>query len=199
MKNYLFIDGSNLYGGQYKLFGPKKHLDFSKLVKCIENKLKTKFDNIYFYASYSPKFSRLTQKIKQYIFNEKAFYNSVYKCKNANFFKGYRSKTSGKEKEVDVKLATDIVDMAHLNRFDNIFLFSGDADFMHALVVAKRLRKKITIFALENRIPHRFSYLFTTYVFHFNKLPQLKLNKHQKIKFIKINPKETVSTIKIPR
>lgn len=28
MSNYLFVDGSNLYAGQYKLFGPDKYLDF---------------------------------------------------------------------------------------------------------------------------------------------------------------------------
>lgn len=28
MKNYLFIDGSNLYVAQYELFGSKKYLDF---------------------------------------------------------------------------------------------------------------------------------------------------------------------------
>ncbi len=33
MCSYLFVDGSNLYAGQYELFGPKKYLDFSKYIK----------------------------------------------------------------------------------------------------------------------------------------------------------------------
>lgn len=37
-KTYLFIDGTNLYAGQYELFGPDKYLDFSKFIKQIENK-----------------------------------------------------------------------------------------------------------------------------------------------------------------
>ena len=37
-KVFLFIDGSNLYAGQYELFGPKKYLNFSKLIEEIEKK-----------------------------------------------------------------------------------------------------------------------------------------------------------------
>jgi prepilin-type processing-associated H-X9-DG protein len=44
MSNYLFVDGSNLYAGQYKLFGPDKYLDFGKFVKCVEKKLKIDFN-----------------------------------------------------------------------------------------------------------------------------------------------------------
>ena len=46
----LYIDGTNLFAGQYELFGPKKHLSFHFLIKEI-NKL-IKIDDIYFYASY---------------------------------------------------------------------------------------------------------------------------------------------------
>ena len=35
-KIYLFVDGSNLYGGQYELFRPKKYLNFSKFIKRVE-------------------------------------------------------------------------------------------------------------------------------------------------------------------
>ncbi len=33
-----------------------------------------------------------------------------------------------------------------------MYLFSGDADFMHALICATKLNKKIAILALENRV-----------------------------------------------
>ncbi|MBU1323461.1 NYN domain-containing protein [Patescibacteria group bacterium] len=194
-KTYLFIDGSNLYAGQYDLFGPKRYLDFSRFINEIEKRLKVKFQRLYFYASYSPRPKRLTQKIKQYLKNEALFYRSVKSLKNLTFFKGYRSKTSGKEKEVDVKLAVDIVDMTYRGGFSELFLVSGDADFMHALLVAKRLHKKISIISLENRIPFRFSYLFLTYVFCFNQF-KIKFDKKQKIKLIKL-PQNLIK--KIPR
>lgn len=184
-KTYLFIDGSNLYAGQYNLFGPKKYLDFSGFISQVGKKLKVKFDKLFFYASYSPKPKSLSKKVKQYLKNEALFYKNVKSVNNLTFFRGYRSKTSGKEKEVDVKLAVDIVNMAHKNEFTEMFLISGDADFMHSLLVAKELHKKISIISLENRIPFRFSYLFETYVFCFNP-HKLKFNKQQKIKQFKL-------------
>ena len=98
MKNCLFIDGTNLYASQYELFGPQKYLIFSKFIKEVEKKIKVKFNKIYFYASYSPKPKRLSKKQKLYLKNEGLFYKSVKETKNLFFFKGYRSKTSGKEK-----------------------------------------------------------------------------------------------------
>ena len=47
-KTYLFIDGTNLYAGQYELFGPKAYLNFSKLIKETEKKLDITFEKIYF-------------------------------------------------------------------------------------------------------------------------------------------------------
>ena len=74
---HLFIDGTNLYAAQYELFGPKKYLDFIKLIKELEKEIKVKFGKIYFYASYSPKPKRLTKKRKLYLKNEALFYRNV--------------------------------------------------------------------------------------------------------------------------
>jgi len=189
MKNYLFVDGSNLYAGQYDLFGPKKYLDFSKFIKNVEKNLKIEFDKIYFYASYSPRPKVISAKVKAYLANEFYFYKSVKSIKDLIFFKGYRSPTSGKEKEVDVKIAVDIVNMAHLNKYKNLYLMSGDADFLHALKVAKYLKKSITILALENRIPFRFSYIYKTYVFKLKEKLKIKVNKHQKLKIVQVSDK----------
>lgn len=183
MKTFLFVDGTNLYAAQFELFGPKKYLDFSKFISEIESHIKVKLDQIYFYASYSPKSKKPTEKEKLYLKNEALFYRSVRKTHKVNFFTGYRSKTSGKEKEVDVKLAVDIVDFAHRNKYDQLFFISGDADFNHSLKVAVRLEKKITIVALESRIPNRFSYLYTVYMFSCGK-SSLKFSPRQKIKLI---------------
>lgn len=179
-KNYLFVDGSNLYSGQYEMFGPKKYLFFPYFIAQLEMCLNTKFDLIYFYASYSPKPKKLTKAAKNYLKNEALFYKSVRSLPNVVFFKGYRSATSGKEKEVDVKLAIDIVDFCYRDLIDNLYFCSGDADFMHALKIAKAFVRSISIIALENRIPYRFSFNYPTYVCNFeNTIP--KTNKRQKI------------------
>lgn len=77
MKIFLFIDGTNLYSAQYKLFGPSSFLDFSCFIKKIEEALHISFFQIHFYASYSPQNNILTSKDKLYLKNEALFYKSA--------------------------------------------------------------------------------------------------------------------------
>jgi len=171
MKTYLFIDGTNLYAAQYELFGPQRYLDFSKFIKEVEGKIKVRFDKIYFYASYSPKSKKPTKKEKLYLKNEALFYGSVKGTKNTIFFYGYRSKRSGKEKEVDVKLTADLISFAFLNKYERAFLFTGDADFLQALFVIKKFhsRKKIYLLCLENKLMYQGIFYFKTFAISFGK------------------------------
>lgn len=194
-KIYLFIDGSNLYGGQYELFGPYKHLDFGKFIQEIEKYLQIKFDKIYFYASYSPKSNKPTGKEKLYLKNEALFYRSVRETKKVVFFKGYRSKTSGKEKEVDVKLTADLVSFAFLNKYRHVYLLSGDADFLQALFTIKPIIGDIQVICLQNNIMYRAAFFFRTYVLDFGKSTKIRFLKFQKYKFIKLDRKKLVKEI----
>jgi len=196
MKTYLFVDGTNLYASQYELFGPQRYLNFSKFIKEIERKIKVKFNKICFYASYSPRPKRLSKKQNLYLKNEGLFYKSVKEVKNVFFFKGYRSKTSGKEKEVDVKLAVDIVDFAHRDRYQSVYLFSGDADFLQALFAVKPLKKKIFVISLQNKILFRASFFFKTYVVVFREPVRMNFLNFQKKEFIKIKEKKILGSIK---
>jgi len=152
---FLFIDGSNLYASQYELFGPQKYIDFNIFIHEIEFILETKFDAIFFYASYSPQPNNLNHKEKQYLKNEALFYKSVKAYPKISFFTGYRSKSSGKEKEVDVKIAVDIVDFAHRKLMKQIVLLTGDADFMEALHVAKKQGIRVSVLCMENKIMYK--------------------------------------------
>lgn len=156
------------------MFGPNKYLDFSKFIKLVEKKLHVSFDKIYFYASYSPKAKKPTRKEMLYIKNETFFYKSVRRSSKVFFFKGYRSRTSGKEKEVDVKLSVDVVDFAHRNYYDCVYLISGDADFMEALFAVRRLGKEIRVMCLENKIMFKSLAFFYTYIAIFMHEPILK-------------------------
>ncbi len=195
-KTYLFVDGTNLYAGQYSAFGPQKYLDFQQFVTEIESNFKIKFDKIYVYASYSPKPQKTTKKEQSYLTNEALFFRSVRKHKKVIFFKGYRS-LDGKEKLVDVQLAVDIVDKAHLREYSDLYLCSGDADYTHALEIAKRLRRKINVLSLSTRIPNRLSYLYPTTIFSINNKLS-KIHKHQKITIVSLNQKKVSIEIKTP-
>lgn len=192
-KTFLFVDGTNLYAGQYELFGPSKYLDFPLLIKEIEDKLGVIFDKIYFYASYSPRSKSPIRKEKLYLKNEAIFYRSVRKTKGVVFFTGYRSKASGKEKEVDVKLTADLVSFAFLNKFNTIYLFTGDADFLQALFNIKKFhgKKNIYLICLENKIMHKGAFYFGTYIVSLKKVRQGFHNK-QKIKILKIGESKVV-------
>jgi uncharacterized LabA/DUF88 family protein len=195
---FLFVDGTNLYASQFKIFGPHSHLDFTKLIKELENKLKIIFNQIYFYASYSPRSTSDTKKTKLFLKNEDFFYKNVKETTNLNFFKGYRSKTSGKEKEVDVKLAVDIVKYAYEKKYNNIYLLTGDADFLQALYAIQHLPISINIICIENTVMFKGAFYFNTKIIDFtpDKL-NITIDKKQKIKILEI-PKASVSK-KIPR
>lgn len=189
-KIFLFVDGTNLYAGQYELFGPKKFIDFSKFIKKVEEKLKTRFNQIFFYASYTPRPKNPTNKQRLYLKNEFLFYQSVKKTNHIIFFKGYRSKTSGKEKEVDVKLTADIVSYGFLNKYQEIYLFTGDADFLQALFTIKELKKNIYLICLQNKLMYKGAFYFKTHIIDINHTG-LKLHPKQNIKIIRIkNPDE---------
>jgi len=192
---YLFIDGSNLYAGQYELFGPNKYLNFSKFIKQIEKNLKINFDRIYFYASYSPQPKKPTRKQKFYLKNEALFYKSVRQTENLVFFKGYRSKISGKEKEVDVKLAVDIVDFAHRNYYQHGYLLSGDADFMEALHAVRRLRIKVSVVCIENKLMIKSLLFYPMYAITFTKgIRKLKKIRNLPI-IVRLNKKEVIEFV----
>ncbi len=192
---YLFIDGTNLYASQYELFGPNQYLYFPNFIKVIKNKLKVNFDKIYFYASYSPITKNPTKKEKLYLKNESLFYKHVKQTKDVIFFKGYRSPTSGKEKEVDVKLAVDIVDFAYRNKYQIIYLFSRDADFLQALFAIKPLNKKIFVFCMENKILYRASFFFHTYIVKRREDIKIKFKRFQKYSFLTLNFKKLLKII----
>ena len=187
---YLFVDGSNLYAGQYELFGPKKYLDFPKFIDLIETKLKLRFDKIHFYASYTPKREKIAKKHQKYIINEFQFYKKVKQLSKVTFFKGYRSKTSGKEKEVDVKLTADIVSLGFLNKYKIVYLLTGDADFLQALFTIKPLKKKVCLICLQNKLMYKGAFHFKTYAIVFDKI-KLKFHPKQKLEVLEIkNPGE---------
>jgi uncharacterized LabA/DUF88 family protein len=176
-KAFLFIDGSNLYAAQFELFGPKQYLYFPSFISLIEKRLSIRFSKIFFYTSYSPIPKKPTEKETSYLKNEAFFYRSAKQVVNLVFFKGYRSPTSRKEKEVDVKLAVDIVEKASRNHYDRIYLISGDADFMEALFAARRFRKEVNVVCLENKIIYKSFRFFPTKVLVFsNRIPK-DLNK----------------------
>lgn len=139
MKTYLFIDGTNLFMGLYDLFGVKNIPHFKDILKDI-NQIQ-KIDKTFFYCSYMlPRDN--SQKEEELLAAEAAFYASVKSRKGLYFYKGHRSKTSKKEKGVDVHLAVDIIKNSFLKKCGQIVIMTGDADLVYPVVVAQKLKMK---------------------------------------------------------
>lgn len=173
MKTYLFVDGSNLYAGQYDLFGPKKYLNFERFVKELEKNMDLVFNKIYFYASYSPRPKIISKKVGLYLNNEALFYRSCQKVKKLVFIKGHRSLTSGKEKGVDVALASDLVRYSCERKFKHGYLLTGDADFQRAVDIAKKKNRMMKIISIEGREAYRLSMSYQTTICWFEKRPKM--------------------------
>jgi len=65
--------------------------------------------------------------------------------------------SSGKrvEKEIDVKIATDMVAYGFKNCYDTAVLISGDGDFKPAIEWLKQLNKKIEIWTFKKSLSRR--------------------------------------------
>lgn len=195
-KAYLFIDGTNLYAGQYELFGPKSYLNFIKLIKTIEKNFGIYFTKIFFYASYTPKTEKMSKKINLSLKNESLFYKNVKQTKSLVFFTGYRSKTSGKEKEVDVKLTADLVYESLTNKDIEVYLFSGDADFLQALIKVKSVNNNPIVISLQNRIMYKAVYFFKLIIISFDSLWKAKFKKLYGYKELRMLKKDVIVSIK---
>lgn len=152
----LYIDGTNLFAGQNEIFGPDKFLPFGHLMKQI-NKF-FKIDKIFFYASYMSVFPNKRFKLKYLLASEAEFYRQVRKYPNLTFFKGHRSLTSGKEKGVDVHLASDIIKDGFLGHYDEVIIMTGDADLIYPIEIAKELKFKTYAIFLPNRFSLELAY-----------------------------------------
>lgn len=197
MKIYLFIDGTNLYAAQYELFGPQKYLNFTRFIKQIENKLSISFSNIFFYASYTPRKKKMSPTMYKYINNEYLFYRSVKETPRVTFFKGYRSKTSGKEKEVDVKLSVDLVGYGLLNKYNNAFLLTGDADFLQAFLFLSKYKPSIKtqLICLMNKIMYKGLFYYPSTIFIFGNRIIDEKNIAKKAKLVRLNETNLLKSI----
>ena len=146
----LYVDGSNMYGRQYELLGPDHYLDFSQVIEKI-NQIYP-LNKVYFYASYSPVENSSSKKLPKYILNERLFYYSARKHPKVIFYKGKRSKKSGKEKGVDVHLACDIVQHVIRKEVNRVILMSGDADLAYPMEICKNNKIKTAVFNIGNRV-----------------------------------------------
>ncbi len=155
MKTFLFIDGSNLYGGFTDLLQPGEYLKFDDFIRLIKKEMP--ISKIMFYGTYMKEDDQKTTADRLKAKAQIEFFNSVKENEKVEFYEGHFSATSGKEKGVDVRLAVDMVLGACTDQYDQAIIMCGDADLTYAVLKAKQF-KKIHLMAFASRFPYGMSF-----------------------------------------
>ncbi len=82
------------------------------------------------------------------------FFQSMIRCQEVEFTKGYFSKTSKKEKGIDVKLAVDMVKDAYEGAYKCAVIMTGDDDFLYSIECVRKINIPVHLAALGSRFPY---------------------------------------------
>lgn len=156
MKRMLFIDGSNLYGGLGELLQPGTYINFGDFLKVIKQDFD--YDEVRFYGTYMRIDAKHAISQQMRAKAQVEFFNNVRECPKVTFIEGHFSPSSGKEKGVDVKLASDMVLGAATHTFDEAMIMTGDADLLYAVQLVRQLKIPVFMGAFASRFPFQMVY-----------------------------------------
>ena len=151
----LYIDLSNIYGGIAEIFEPGVYLDLSTLFPVLDEAFGG-IDQFKVYGAYMGYKETAPNYKKQFVRAQNEFFNTA-KLSGVHFGKGKIS-ANGQEKGVDMQIGVDMVNDAHLNKYTDYILFSGDADFQYPISIIKGLGKNFHYCGFANRFALSFSH-----------------------------------------
>lgn len=145
-----FVDGSNLFGGMAELLRPGEYFDFSDFLRQLEQDFL--LEKVYFYGTYMRHLSTDSKTRQALTLVQRRFFDSVKKNRQVIFYQGHFSKTTGKEKGIDVHLGIDMAVGAATNSYDEAIIITGDADLLYAIETAQRFKKRVHLVSLSSRL-----------------------------------------------
>lgn len=136
---YIFVDGSNLYKAVRQMFGAGR-LDLEKLARFLTKT--RKLVRVHYYSSPFPR-----QRDAEIAKNQQRFYEAVRRMPGFKLLLGRLEDHDGTlvEKGVDVRIAVDMLRMAHGNAYDTAILVSSDGDFVGAVEAIQELGKQVEV------------------------------------------------------
>lgn len=147
----IFVDHNNiLHVFMQRGFFRFNYLKLREIVTNKRNTISTKI-----YLGIEP------SKTRQIASGRKSFFDFLRRNDFELYTARVRISPSGKrkEKEIDVKLATDMLSSAFENLYDTCVLVSGDGDFKPVLEKIISLGKNVEIWAFKETISQRLSQL----------------------------------------
>jgi uncharacterized LabA/DUF88 family protein len=152
IKTFLYVDGSNLYGGISELLNKGEYIYFAQILKEVDKDYN--IDRVKFYATYLLEEPKSVLSKRRFIKAQHEFIKSARMVDKVEFHKGYFSPTSKKEKGVDVKMAVDMVKDVYEENCDQTIIMSGDDDFLYAIKCIRALNKPVHLAAFASRFPY---------------------------------------------
>ncbi|HUC95802.1 MAG TPA: NYN domain-containing protein [Candidatus Saccharimonadia bacterium] len=153
---YIYVDASNLYGGITELLPNGSYIDFTSILKCIEEDFPV--HKIKIYGTYLPDDSSSQPTRQLFIKAQHQFFQSMKNIKKVEFYKGYFSSTSKKEKGIDVKIAVDMLKDAYEGDFKQAIIITGDDDFLYSIQCVKKMKIPVHLVAFASRFPYGISH-----------------------------------------
>ena len=164
-KNILFIDNSNIFQSQLKIF-PNVRIDWSKVVEYFEG-IKTPVFETHFFGSHPDPPNAMQDNFYKRLANTNKFHlhlrqlvrrthtcnrckKNYYNCPNCG-----EPLTDRQEKGVDVDIAVELIKQSE--NLDTAILFSGDKDLIGPVDFIKSRGKRVEIYAFKETITDEYS------------------------------------------
>lgn len=150
----IFIDGSNLYHILKEELEKTKdsfHFSMERFLGFISKG--TKLIEVYYYTAPLDK-----KKNEETYKKQQKFFNKIKKIPNFNLVlcRLQKEKINGKTiyrvKEDDINLASDMIHLAHKNKYDEAILVSSDGNFVPAIKIIKGIGKEVKNICFSSRI-----------------------------------------------
>ena len=148
---WLYIDASNLYGALADVLASGDYIDFTDLMDSLEkdfhiNKVKA-------YGTYLPDEPKSSVQRRKFIGAQNKFFRSMSVHPKVEFHKGYFSKTSKKEKGIDVKLAVDMLKDSYEGSYKCAVIMTGDDDFLYSVECVRKINIPVHLACIGSRFP----------------------------------------------
>lgn len=149
---WLYIDASNLFGALSELLPNGSYIDFKEILACIEKDFS--LHKIKAYGAYIPDEPNSPPSRKRFIGAHNRFFQSIAISPKVEFYKGYFSSSSGKEKGIDVKLAVDMLKDAYEGSYKCAVIMTGDDDFLYSIECVRKIKLPVHLAAFGSRFPY---------------------------------------------
>ncbi len=148
---WMYVDASNLYGAISDILAPGQYFDFNDLVTCIEKDFH--INKIKVYGTFLADEPRSPLNRRKFIGAQHKFFQSMKNSPKVEFHKGYFSKTSNKEKGIDVKIAVDMLKDSYEGSYKCGLIMTGDDDFLYGIQCVRNINVPVYLTAMGSRFP----------------------------------------------